>query len=77
MVDLIVFPSSFFSISKVDEDLQAEYDAVKATGLFDIILFEYDKWFNADELVITDIPQEARIEEKQKIVEVHYGFSNY
>lgn len=38
MVDLIVFPSSFFSISKVDEDLQSEYDAVKATGLFDVIL---------------------------------------
>ena len=29
MVDVILFPSDFFSISKVDEDLQAEYDAVK------------------------------------------------
>ena len=35
MVDLILFPSSFFSITKVDEDLQKEYDAASATGLFD------------------------------------------
>ena len=35
MVDLILFPSSYFNASKVDEDLQAEYDAVKATGLFE------------------------------------------
>lgn len=60
MVDLILFPSSYFSVSKVDEDLQAEYDAVKATGLFDIILFGYDKWFEEDQLVIKDIPQVER-----------------
>ena len=34
MVTMILFPSSLFSISKVDEDLQKEYDAVLATGLF-------------------------------------------
>lgn len=56
MVDLILFPSSYFNASKVDEDLQAEYDAVKATGLFDVILFGYDKWFEEDQLVIKDIP---------------------
>lgn len=61
MVDLIFFPSSYFNVSKVDEDLQAEYDAVKATGLFDVILFGYDKWFEEDQLVIKDIPQVERI----------------
>ena len=60
MVDLILFPSSYFNASKVDEDLQAEYDAVKATGLFDVVLFGYDKWFEEDQLVIKDIPQEER-----------------
>ena len=60
MVDLILFPSSYFDVSKVDEDLQAEYDAVKATGLFDVILFGYDKWFEEDQLVIKDIPQVER-----------------
>ena len=45
MVKTIVFPSSFFDTRKVDEDLQAEYDAVLETGLFDVVLFGYDKWF--------------------------------
>ena len=39
MVTMILFPSSFFSISKVDEDLQKDYDAVLATGLFKEALF--------------------------------------
>lgn len=39
----------------MDEDLQAEYDAVKATGLFDIRLFGYDKWFNEDKSVISEV----------------------
>ena len=60
MVDLTLFPSSYFNVSKVDEDLQSEYDAVKATGLFDVILFGYDKWFEEDQLVIKDTPQEER-----------------
>lgn len=43
MVDLILFPSSFFSTKKVDEDLQSEYDAVSSTRLYDTIFFGYDK----------------------------------
>ena len=60
MVDLILFPSSFFSITKVDEDLQKEYDAVQTTGLFDVALFGYDKWFNEDKLVINNAPEIGR-----------------
>lgn len=60
MVDLILFPSSFFSVKKVDEDLQIEYEAVKNTGLFDTILFGYDKWFNEGNLVLSEIPEETR-----------------
>ncbi len=60
MVDLILFPSSFLSISKVDEDLQKEYDAVLATGLFDVALFGYDKWFNEDTLIIKDAPNDEK-----------------
>lgn len=58
MVDLILFPSSFFNINKVDEDLQAEYDAVVSTGLFDIALFGYDKWFNDSKLIVRNAPDE-------------------
>lgn len=52
MIKTILFPSSYFSIRNVDEELQAEYDAVKETGLFDIVLFSYDKWFNEGKLVL-------------------------
>ena len=30
----------------MDEDLQAEYEAVLRTGLFDVIIFGYDDWFS-------------------------------
>ena len=52
MVKTIVFPSSFFDTRKIDEDLQAEYDAVLETGLFDVVLFGYDKWFGEGALTL-------------------------
>ena len=54
---MILFPSSYHDIGKVDEDLQAEYDAVRATGLYDIALFGYDKWFNDGKLVVRHAPE--------------------
>ena len=57
MVNTILFPSSFFNPGKVDEDLQQEYDAVLDTGLFDVILFGYDKWFNEGKLVLSKTPE--------------------
>lgn len=60
MVDLILFPSSYFSISKVDEDLQKEYDAVLSTGLFDVVLFGYHEWFNEDKLIVNREPDEEK-----------------
>jgi len=56
MVNTILFPSSFFDVHKVDEDLQTEYDAVQNTGLFDIVLFGYEKWFHQEKLVLTKEP---------------------
>ena len=58
---VILFPSSFFSLSKVDEDLQQEYDAVVATGLFEVALFGYDKWFDEDKLVLKNAPEEEHL----------------
>lgn len=54
----IVFPSSYFSIHKVDEVLMAEYDAALETGMFDIVLFSYDKWLNEGKLVLDRTPDE-------------------
>ena len=49
---VIVFPSSYFDSHKVDEDLESEYNAVVETGMFDVVLFSYDKWFNENKLVL-------------------------
>ncbi len=60
MVDLILFPSSFFDTKRVDEDLQKEYEAVLSTGLFQVALFGYDQWFNENSLVVTGTPDTER-----------------
>ena len=60
MIDLILFPSGFFSIKKVDEDLQSEYEALIATGLYDTILFVYDKWINEGVLILNETPSVKR-----------------
>ena len=61
MVDMILFPSSFFDTRKVDEDLQKEYEAVLSTGLFQIALFGYDQWFNDNRLVVTEVPESEHL----------------
>lgn len=60
MVDMILFPSDFFRTTRVDEDLRAEYNAALSTGLFKVVLFEYNQWFNEGKLVIKDPPDEMR-----------------
>lgn len=57
MLELILFPSSYFSEKKVDEDLQNEYDAVCNTGLFDTVIFGYEKWFEQGRLVLSHEPE--------------------
>lgn len=52
MLEIVLFPSSYFSMNKVDEDLQAEYDAVVATGLYEVAFFGYEKWFQEGKLVL-------------------------
>lgn len=61
MVDMILFPSSFFNVSEVDEDLQKEYDAVAAAGLFEVALFGYDKWFNEGKIIVKNVPNEEHL----------------
>lgn len=54
MIDLILFPSSYFSPKTVDEDLRKEYDAATSTCLFDTVLFDYDKWYNESRLALSE-----------------------
>ncbi len=60
MVDMILFPSSYFDIRRVDEDLKGEYDAVQQTGLYEVTFFGYDKWFSEDKLVLSYVPEHKR-----------------
>lgn len=53
----ILFPSDYFNKKAVDEDLKKEYDAVLATGLYDVILFSYDDWFNNDVIELDHRPE--------------------
>lgn len=46
----ILFPSSSYDPQKVDESLEREYDAVLSANLFDIVIFDGDKWFDENEL---------------------------
>ena len=75
-IDMILFPSGYFDPVKVDEDLQMEYEAVLSTGLFDVGIFGYDKWFNEGKLVLrTETGSGAKISEtKQEKTAVYRGW---
>ncbi|MGN0565988.1 MAG: ATP-grasp domain-containing protein [Ruminiclostridium sp.] len=55
--ETILFPSDFFSDKRVDDGLKTEYNAALETGLFNVILFSYDKWFNDDVLKLDFKPE--------------------
>lgn len=44
----------------MDEDLQNEYDAAVQTGLYQIIIFGYEKWFQEGKLVLNEKPDTVR-----------------
>lgn len=56
MINLILFPSSYFSINRIDEELENELNAVRETGLFDTVLFGYDKWIDEGKLILNEKP---------------------
>lgn len=53
MVDLVVFPSSYFNKNKVDESLITEYNSAISTGLFDTVIFCYDKLIDENKLILS------------------------
>ena len=52
----LLFPSDYFDRNRVDDDLRVEYDAAIATGLYDIILFSYEDWFNNGFITLNKSP---------------------
>ena len=53
----ILFPSDYFNKNNVDPDLQSEYVAAMQTGLFKIILFDYDRYLEDGKLTLVDLPE--------------------
>ncbi len=53
MIDLVVFPSSYFNKNKVDESLITEYNSAISTGLFDTVIFCYDKLIDENRLILS------------------------
>jgi len=60
MVDFILFPSSYYGVNYVDEDLQSEYDAVVATGLYETAFFSYDQWICEEKFILSYKPDRMR-----------------
>ena len=58
MIDMILFPSSYFSAKQVDKELQYEYESALATGLFEIAMFSYDKFISEGKLILDKTPSE-------------------
>ncbi len=55
---ILLFPSSYFDRTIVDEDLRQEYEAARATDLFEIMFFGYDDWFEDGKLILRNTPGE-------------------
>lgn len=49
----LLYPSSFSDYRSVEEDMREEYAAALDTGLFQVILFNYDEWLAGDRLRMT------------------------
>lgn len=49
----LLYPSSYTDYRVVEEDMQDEYTAALETGLFQIVLFNYDHWLLGDRLRMT------------------------
>ena len=57
MIRTILFPSSASDINHVDEEFAQEYAAALETGLFQVILFSADDWFQHGELPLSETPR--------------------
>lgn len=49
----LLYPSSFSDYRSVEEDMREEYAAALDTGLFQVILFNYDEWLAGDRIRMT------------------------
>lgn len=50
----ILFPGGYLNYQRVDDDMQNEYQVAEGTGLYNVILFNYDAWLAGEKLRLTD-----------------------
>lgn len=60
-MNTILFPSSYFDFKKVNEEYLNEYNAAVNNRLFDVILFDYDKFINDDILKTSITPTDIKL----------------
>lgn len=46
----LLYPGSFSDYRSIEEDMREEYATALDTGLFQVILFNYDEWLAGDRL---------------------------
>ena len=51
----ILYPGSFINYKGIDEDMQGECLAAVETGLFQIVLFNFDEWLGGGKLKVVNI----------------------
>ncbi len=52
-ITAVLFPSSYFSKTNVDEEFALEYRSAAENGMFETILFDQMKWFDEGRLCLT------------------------
>lgn len=57
-INAILFPCDYFNNKEVDPDLKQEYEAALQTGLFNVILFDYDRYLEGGKLTVSPLPDE-------------------
>ena len=57
MRPIALFPSDYFDGKIADAMLQKEYDACRETGLYEVVLFNYEKWFCDNRLSLSFTPE--------------------
>jgi hypothetical protein len=57
MLNNILYPSSYFDATSVNEEYAGEYKACLETGLFSCAVFNYDEWLDGKRLKVTDAPK--------------------
>ena len=57
MRPIALFPSDYFDGKIADPMLQEEYNACRETGLYETVLFHYEKWFSDNRLSLSFAPE--------------------